>query len=419
MDQGFQETLLHNGGGIGQPSDPPGNSYFNPILQHNGKPEKHSGYCADIFFNAAMEWMDAGGGRKAFFAYIAPNTPHSPLVVGDEWIEPFRKQGLPDGTARVYGMVANIDYNVGKLLDRLRALGIERDTIVWFLSDNGAIDGGQPNGDAARYNAGMRGVKGTPYQGGTRVPSFLRWPGRIRPGSSDRIAAHIDILPTILEACGVPKPAGLRLDGTSVLGLAEGTAKSWPGRMLFTQWHRGDKPEPFRACAVRTQQWKLINGKELYDMEADPGEMHDVSAEHPDILVKLRQGYSRWLEDVSSTRGYGPPRIYLGTPHENPVILTRQDWRVPPETRRPVGWWEVDVRRAGKYDIRVLLEKTAKEAEVRLELGAIAKTARIPQGSEEYLFSWVDLPSGPARLRVIVNSGQEVKGATYVHVGTL
>lgn len=335
-DQGFQESLVIKGGGIGQPSDPPGSGYFDPVLQHNGVQKKYSGHCTDVFFDAATEWIERAG-SKPFFAYIPTNAPHSPLVVSEQWSGPYAKMGLADDVAKVYGMIANIDWNLGKLTARLRAMGAERDTILIFMGDNGST------GRSVRYNAGMRALKGTPYQGGIRVPFFVRWPGHLAPRTTDRIAAHIDVLPTILDACGVKKPARLQIDGKSLLSLADGSAKNWPDRMLFTQWHRGDQPEAFRDSAVRTQRYKLINGKELYDLEADPAESHDIAAAHPDIVAELRKGYSEWFASVSAVRHFIPPRIYIGTEHENPVVLTRQDWRVPPGERpqrgvQQVGW---------------------------------------------------------------------------------
>ena len=412
IDQGFQEALVIKGGGIGQPSDPPGSGYFNPVLQHNGQQKSYTGYCTDVFFDAAMQWIETGG-DKPFFAYIPTNAPHSPLIVGDEWVEPFRKMGLPDDVAKTYAMEANIDFNVGRLTAKLRALNIERETLFIFMTDNGAT------GPSKRYNAGMRAEKGTPYQGGIRVPCFFRWPGTLQPRTSDRIAAHIDIMPTILEVCGVAKPAALQIDGRSLWPLAKGTATAWPDRMLFTQWHRGDKPEPFRDCAVRTQRHKLVNGRELYDMESDPAESHDIAATNPELVAKLRKGYEEWFESVSSVRHYLPSRIYLGTPHENPVVLTRQDWRVLAEGRRAVGWWEVDVKKAGKYEIKLIFDPLEADSEVRFQLGTVDKTLASPKGAEECRFQAVELALGPGQLRGLINTGKSEAGPKFVEVRLL
>lgn len=411
-DQGFQESLVIKGGGIGQPSDPPGSSYFDPILQHNGTQKKYTGYCTDVFFDAAMGWIEHGG-SKPFFAYIPTNAPHSPLMVDEKWSRPFAQMGLADDVAKVYGMIANIDWNLGKLTTKLRDLGIERDTMFIFMTDNG------PVGPTVRYNAGLRAVKGTPYQGGIRVPFFVRWPGRLTPRTTDRIAAQIDVMPTILDVCGVKMPKGLKIDGKSLWSLAEGTAKNWPDRTLFTQWHRGDQPEAFRDSSVRTQRYKLINGKELYDIEADPAESHDIASTHPEIVAELRKAYLDWFASVSADRHFIPPKIFLGTEHENPVILTRQDWRVEAQGRNTIGWWEVDVKRAGKYEITLRFDPLAADSEVRFRLGDTEKTAMSVKGAQECRFEGVDLRAGAGQLRGSITAGKSVVGPKFVEVRAL
>jgi arylsulfatase A-like enzyme len=408
-DQGFQESLVHKGGGIGQPSDPPGSGYFDPVLQHNGAQKKFSGYCTDVYFKAANDWI-ASAANRPFFAYLAPNAPHSPLIVGDEWADPFRKQGLPEDVAKVYGMVANIDWNLGKLQETLRGRNLERDTLVIFITDNG------PTGPSPRFNAGMRSVKGTVYQGGIRVPCFMQLPGRLKPGKVDRIAAHIDIVPTILDLCGIAKPAGLELDGRSLLPLVERRSTPWPDRTLFTQWHRGDVPQPFRNSAVRTQRFKLVDGKELYDLEADPAEKNDVAAAHPDTVAKLRAGYESWFASVSAVRRYAPARIYLGTDHENPVTLTRQDWRVPSGEKSPAGWWEVDVKRAGKYRVRLSFDPLESAAAARFELNGSTKDANVAKGAEECVFEGVPFAAGPGQLRCSITRSEKVAGPKFAEV---
>jgi arylsulfatase A-like enzyme len=410
IDQGFETVLCHNGGGIGQPSDPPGNSYFDPVLQENGRAVRLKGYCTDIFFERAMEFIEANRAQP-FFAYIATNAPHTPLEVAEELAAPFRAQGLDETTARVYGMVRNIDDNVGRLLAHLKRLDLEQDTLVVFLTDNGP--------QQRRYNAGLRGLKGSVYEGGIRVPLLMRWPRLFKAGATvEALAAQIDLVPTLLEACGVRLPKGLRLDGRSLLGLAAGREVVWPERTLFVQWHRGDAPEPFRNAAVRTSRYKLVDGKELYDLANDPGEEHDIAAAQPRMVAALRAAYERWLQDVSSTRGYAPPRIWLGTDFENPVTLTRQDWRGPRASWEPggLGYWEVEVRRSGRYQIRLRMAPAPAAGVARFRLNNAAVEAPIEEGAAECVFGAVELEAGPGRAEPILVFGDTEIGVHYVDV---
>ena len=366
IDQGFQEALVLKGGGIGQPSDPPGgSSYFDPVLQHNGRPVTKQGLgCSDVFTTAAIEFIEANRARP-FFVYLAFNCPHTPLEVPDAYLQPYRDMHLandqfpsvghplpmpldPDVTARVYGMVTNIDDNVGRLLAALDERGLARDTIVVFLTDNGP--------QQVRYNSGMLDRKGSVHEGGIRVPCFVRWPAALPSDRVvDRIAAHIDLTPTLIEACGVPRPAGVAFDGKSLLPLLKGEAPDWPDRTLFAQWHRGDVPERYRAFAARSQRYKLVRPEpaqrspqpfektfELYDMEADPLEFHNIASEHPEVVDRLRAAYEKWFDDVSGTRGYDPPRIALGAapgePHDpDPPGLARAAGRLGAEQPRLLG----------------------------------------------------------------------------------
>lgn len=413
-DQGFQEALVHRGGGIGQPSDPPGgSSYFDPVLQHNGVEKKYSGYCTDIFANAAMRFIEENRDRP-FFAYLATNAPHTPLEIAKSYVSPYLEMGLNETTAKVYGMVANIDENIGLLLARLKKLGLAENTIVIFLTDNGP--------QQERYTYGLRGRKGTVYEGGIRVPCFVRWPSILKSGRNiDRIAAHIDVLPTLLDACGARTPDGLLLDGVSLLPLLRGQDVPWPDRTLFFQWHRGDVPELYRACAARSQRYKLVNGKELYDIAADPGETKDIAASHPDVVERLRAAYEKWFREVSATRGYDPPRIYLGTRFENPVTLTRQDWRGPRagwgnDSR---GYWDVFVQNAGDYAITLRFAATRTETDVHFRLGKMNLSQTAKTGSETCRFDSVRLETGQGRLEAWLGSDEKSAGVSYVEVERL
>lgn len=407
QDQGFDETLTNKGGGITQPSDPEGNSYFDPILYRNGRAVKTRGYCTDVITDAALRFMTKNRGRP-FFAYIATVAPHVPLQIAERYWRPYRDAGLDEPTAKVYGMVENIDENVGKVMDRLRDLGIERDTILVFMGDNGP--------QQARFNAGLRGLKGSVYDGGIRVPFFLRWTGHIEPRIVSPIGANVDILPTLLDLAGVAPTAGVRLDGISLAGVLRGRPSPAPDRALVYQWHRGDVPEAWRDCCVVTQSHKLVNGKELYGLRSDPGETTNLAEARPEVVRELRGAYERWFADVSGTRGYDPPRIALGSPKENPVVLTRQDWRGPRATWQPngEGYWEVQVLRDGAYDITVRLWPERTPATVELRCSDAALTARARKGAKTCVFRSVPLRAGPTRLEAWMESGKGRVGAVYV-----
>ncbi len=442
LDQGFSEALVLKGGGLRQPSDPPGGKgYFDPPLMHNGRLEASSGYCSDIFTTAAIDFIERNQGRP-FFAYLAFNAPHTPLEVPDEDAAPYRQMRLtadewagqghpPDGpfdaeqTAKLYGMIANLDRNFGRVMAKLDKLKLAENTIVIFLTDNGP--------QQVRYNAGLRGRKGSVYEGGIRVPCFVRWPGRLAPGGTvERLSAHIDLAPTLLEACGIEPPAKVRFDGRSLWPLLTGDPNGWPERTLFFQWHRGDRPQPLRACAALTDRWKLVQPRgsgdkppestacELYDLPADPFEQHDLAADHPEIVERLTSEYEAWFEAMRGERGFAAPRITIGDEHENPVVLTRQDWRGPSAGWKPgdVGHWDIEVARPGQYDI-TLHFAAGDAAALRCKLGGKELSHAVGPEDHDYTFSAVPLTTGPARIEAWVErdgraSGVERCRVTYV-----
>ena len=425
MDQGFAESLVHRGGGIGQGFGPPGGDrYTDPVLLRNGSEERSAGYCTDIFTDAAIRFIEADRARP-FFACLAFNVPHDPLEVPERYLRPYSvlhgASGSPGGgrppggeedvlaAARVYAMLACVDENVGRLLDRLDQLGLARDTVVVFLSDNGPA--------RARFNAGLRGLKQGVHEGGIRVPCFVRWPGKVEPGRVvEPIAAHIDVMPTLLAACGVAAPPGVAMDGRDLLPLLEGKAEAWPDRVLYFQWHRGDVPESGRAFAARGDRFKLVQPLgiepgplprppryQLFDILADPSEQVDLSDRRPEEVFDLLKGYRAWFEEVASARNLAVPPIEVGSASENPIILTRQDWRGP-ATAWPdeeLGGWDVDVVRGGAYDL-TLLHVGGAAGLARFELGATQARAEFAADARSTAIGPVHLAPGPARLRAWV-----------------
>ena len=308
--RGFDEFFIHGAGGIGQTypgscGDAPGNGYFHPAILHNGVFEKTRGYCTDVFFGQALKWIDRQRRAKApFFAYITPNAPHGPLVCPEEYQKKYNGK-VPANVAAFFGMITNIDDNVGRLLEKLKEWGIEQNTLVIFMNDNGGTAG------VRVHNAGMRGQKGTPYNGGTRAASFWRWPGTLKPADVSRLTAHIDIFPTLAELAGakVPAEVSARLDGRSLAPLLRDPSAPWADRYLFThvgRWPAGQAADSkYRQCSVRSSRYNLVRANkagdrrwELYDLQNDPAEKTNVAAEHPDMVQAMDAAYDRWWAEV-------------------------------------------------------------------------------------------------------------------------
>lgn len=413
QDQGFGVSLVHRGGGLRQPSAVPGGEgYFDPILLDGGRASRRQGYCTEIFFDAACAFIrQAVAEGRPFLAYIATNAPHSPLdEVPQAEYETYRKLGLPENVARVYAMVANIDACVGRLMQVLREAGAEKNTLVLYLHDNG------PAGQ--RCNAGLRGQKGTVYEGGIRSPLIARWPGRIPAARVlEQPAAHVDILPTVIEACGVKPPAELRLDGRSLLKLLDGTDETWPERVLFAQWHRGNRPERYRNFAAIRGRWKLLRGAaanaefELYDLAADAAEARNLIDEYPDVAASLKATYDAWFEDTCADESrFEPQRIFLDTEQENPLTLTRQDLRVESEAPpwHTQGTWYLHVVRGGKYRIDARFNGTlAQPAEAVLRIGEREYRTAVEAGGTSCTWPSVELAQGECSLSASLETPQE------------
>jgi arylsulfatase A-like enzyme len=446
MDKGFQESLVLNGGGLAQPGDAPDpaderGAYFNATLRHNGRWEKTDGYVSDVVTTAAMQFIQKHRDQP-FFVYLPFNCPHAPHQVPDEYRRhyqgkdfsragfpqrghPMAAKNDPDDLARVYGMIENIDDNVGRLLAQLDELKLAGNTIVVLFSDNGCQ---KHNG----YNAGFQGWKGTTLEGGIHQFCFIRWPAQFQAGRQvDRIAAHIDLAPTLIDLCGVPKPARVKFDGVSLAPLLHGRQAAWPDRVLFLQWHRGDAPERYRAFAARSQDWKLVqplgagdkwDGKtafQLYDMAHDPLELHDLAAQEPERVAKLKTAYDAWFSDVTGARDYTvPARIFLGASQEDPVLLTRQDWRGGGASWGPrgIGYWEVNVVARTSCEIKLRFDALKTDGAATLSCGSVSARQAVKAGEAECVFRNIQLPVGPARLEAGLVQGPAVLGVRYVEV---
>ena len=444
QDRGFQDVLWHRCGGIGQASDYWGNDYFDDTFEREtpgsriGKFEPFKGYCTDVFFREGLRFVEQNK-EKPFFLYLALNAPHGPYRVPPEWAAPYKgnKQVV---NPNFYGMIANIDHNMGMLRKRLDELGLAENTILIFMTDNGTSAGAKTQGldsEAIRgYNAGMRGRKSSIYEGGHRVPFFIYWPkGGLTGGQDvDTLAAHIDVLPTLAELCGIPVPADYAPDGLSVVPLMKPSKTPWPRDHLVIQYHGGAWGKnpldvPFADTVVLTERWRLTHSskQELHDITADPSQRKDLSAQYPEVIKQLRAQYDPFWESVSP-RLVEPARIDLGNPDQNPTELCSQDWFVkkgyPPfsfgkikKLPRVTAPWRVQVKRAGRY--RFMLRQWPEAADkpvvavrAKVEISGLEKEVPVPANSKGVVIE-LDLPTGPTELVTYLYDKKGKAGGAY------
>lgn len=379
--QGFDEFFGFCGGHW--------NSYFDTNLEHNRQPAKTEGYITDVLTDKAIEFIKQNQ-EQPFFCYVPFNAPHSPWIVPEKYWQKYADKGLDTKAQCAYAMVDCVDENLGRLLKTLDDLKLADNTIVLFLTDNG------PNSD--RYNGDMRGRKGSIHEGGIRVPLFVRYPGHIQPGTVVKpIAAHIDLLPTLLEFCDVETTSGIPLDGKSLVPLlTNSSSEPWPERMLFTdRLFRNSMPgTELPTGSVRTDRWRAAferNKWSLYDMHADPGEKQNVANAHPAELNRLKAAYNRWFKDVS-VLGFDPIPIPVGHPQAETTSLPANEAFLSPEAGQGINYsgkghngyanswieewtdpvanavWHLDVLTPGTYT--VVLKYTCAREDVGCQIAA-------------------------------------------------
>lgn len=366
QDRGFDEVLIHGGGGVGQQPDYWNNDYFDDTYFHNGNPEKFSGYCTDIWFSEATKFI-RNHKRRPFFCYIPTNAPHSPFHVEEKYIEPYKgNPNIPN--PNFYGMITNLDENIGKLRDELKKMGISENTIFVFMTDNGTAAGvkfGDEGEVISGYNADMRGIKGSPYDGGHRVPFFIHWPkGEFENGRDiSTITSYVDFKPTILDLCGIEVSSNKSLDGVSLKPLIAENDEEWPERVIFSDTQREEYLVKWKQFAAITDRWRLVGKDELYDIKIDPGQTNNVASEYPGVVEKLLAAYEVWWQDVSRDADkYN--RVKIGTPHENPIRLNSHDLHTtkgyPAWSQSMVragngsnGFWAVEIVNPGAYKIEL------------------------------------------------------------------
>jgi arylsulfatase A-like enzyme len=435
QDRGFQEVLWHRCGGVGQASDYYGNDYFDDTYERNGVFEKFTGYCTDIWFEEAKKFVERHQ-KEPFFLYLATNAPHGPYRVNPEWSEPYRDSVLWGSGANFYGMIANIDHNLGLFRKHLEELGLAENTILVFMTDNGTSNGvpkGElPAGSFRGFNAHMRGKKSTVYEGGHRVPCFLHWPaGGMKEGKDFHgLTAHLDLLPTLLDLCEIQLPQDHCPDGTSFAANIRDEKLPAHRHHYIAQLHGGagfsHPEEPWDTSCVCKGPWRLINGIELYDLRTDHSQQNNIAEDHPEVITELRSLYEAFWKSVSPRME--PVAIDIGNPLDNPTTLCSQDWYLPfgnppwnfnaINRRVPItGPWHIMVQQNGKY--RITLRQLPKEANKpliaeRASLTVAGKTheANIYDGSSHVHFT-VDLPAGKTELITRFLNPNESDGGAY------
>lgn len=411
IDQGFDDAIIHNRGILTPPAGPPGNTYHDPMLMHNGIWKKFKGYCNDIYTDKAIDFMKLSKeSSNPFFIYLATNLPHGPLQIDKKYWKQYADQGINENTARVYGMCTNIDENFGRLMSALKHLNIDGNTIVIYLSDNGPAF---LNEDY--YMAGLRGKKDYVYEGGIRTPCLWKWPEKIKTKQRiDRIAAHIDIMPTLLDACGVQIPPKVKLDGISLMPLLSGNISSqeWPDRYLFCQGYpTSAKPQINKCFMVRNQQYKLVQQEglrdhtmsenlfvyELFNMKRSLSEKENIAKQYPAIVKKMKIAYQNWYHDVGKNNDYSWPRFFIGSELENPMYLYQY-----------AGVWpNAEVIKSGKYDITAFIPDRIPQTDMigHVIFGNTHTTLSVKAGSKSYKFENIYLEKGSGVLKIHLNQG--------------
>ncbi|MDA9069821.1 arylsulfatase [Algibacter sp.] len=301
-DRGFEEAFYHGGGGIGQTPDYWNNDYFDDTYFRNGKPEKKAGYCTDVWFDEAMQFIEKKK-DEPFLCYLSLNAPHSPYNVPKKYYDLYKDEStLLENQKIFYGMITNIDDNFSKLLDKLESLGIAENTIVIFTTDNGTASGYKVDAKTKEvhgYNASMRGTKASEYDGGHRVPFFIKWPkANIGGGKAlSGLSAHVDLLPTLASLAGIDFNSEKTMDGSDISGylLGKETPKD---RFLVTDTQRVPWPVKDKQSSVMKANWRLVNRTELYNIDDDPGQVNNLADTYALKVTEMNNFYDTWWEDV-------------------------------------------------------------------------------------------------------------------------
>ncbi len=439
-DRGFQEVYRIGGGSPGQVADYWENSLFD-MHYWNGKSwEPSKGFCTDTQFDAAIDFIGRHKG-KPFFCYLATTAVHSPIGAPDEYLALYEGQSKEVKT--FYGMVSNLDWNVGRLRAFLKEQGLEENTILVFMTDNGSAC--DKKNEYNTFNAGMRGKKGSDYDGGHRVPCFVYWPNGGLPKGADvePVTAHIDLLPTFVDACGLK--SDIAYDGTNILPLLKNPKNAKLDRMLVTEGKVNNRSERYASSCVINGDWRLVKGAELFNIANDPGQEHNVAQANPEIVERLRGGYEAWHAEMA--KGFErESRSVIGDPKANPTRLYCMDLHPFPKSGKRKqksktvwnqkavkkgdtyhGLWKLEVAQAGTYEIS--LRRFPAESGLRfsdtpykgnvveykaaeLKIGPISEKMPVDMTSKKVTFT-IDLKAGSTELDAVLIDAKGRKTSAY------
>ncbi len=362
IDRGFDAWVGIGDCGLGATSDWWGNDRFNDLYRVNGKWEPIGGFNTDVFFDRAIDFISQKDNRP-FFVYLPPNVPHKPWNVEAAWADAHREkthdgQPLPKLLDQFYASIERVDKNVGRLREFLKKKGLADNTIVVFMSDNGTAH------QRDIFNAGMRAAKGSVYEGGHRVPCFIHWPDGLlgKPRDIDALTAHFDLLPTLTACCGIKVPESLKLDGRSLLPLIRTGDVGWQDRVwVLHSQNFNETPEQWTSSVVLTPRFRLINGKELFDIQADPSQTRNIAAANPRIVARLRKAYEKHWDACLLGEPQELERPGLGGANNHRLALSADSWMLDPPSRyfwsqsevcrgsAASGYWPIRVESNGVY----------------------------------------------------------------------
>ncbi len=475
-DRGFDEALIHGGGMIGETPDHWNNDYYDDVYFRNNEPEQVQGYCTDVWFREAREFVRRNRDRP-FFLYLPTNAPHGPLHVPEKFVTPLlNNPAIPHSRAHFYGMIACIDENLKQLRADLAALNLDRDTLLVFLNDNGTGHGvtltnnGKPDRNGwvesttktGGFNSGMRGRKASAYEGGHRAACFIHWPGGNINGGKDvsGLTAHLDLMPTLIDLCGLSLPHEIEFDGISLAAVLKQPRQRVPQRTMVVH-HQGRFAKPIgdgmpihgKDFAVMSGPWRLV-GSQLFDLRQDPGQHHDIASQHAHKCKQMRQAYEHWWDSVS--KNFGKPNAFEIDPNQQATTtissqnllgarVAYSQHHVRNAMPIPEAWTWIDVKQSGQYEFVVrrwprevdcslsdttlghpideskhdennktmnLPSQAIEVAQVQLQVGDFDRTVRVAQEDQQAVFA-VDLTTGLQRLKATLISDDDSETAAY------